>query len=81
MLGYHHHHLEELFCCGNVAFRAEHELNGLPRLIHHAIQIFTCLPDFDLCLINTIGRAAHLQMLADAFVDLRRISLDPAKDG
>jgi hypothetical protein len=76
-----HHLLKETFRCGNIAFRAEHEFDGWPFFVNCTVQIFTGLPDFDVGLVNPEGRTAHLQMLTHAFVDRRRITLDPTKDG
>ncbi len=64
-----HHLLEEPFCCGNIPFSAEHEFYRLSLFIHCAVKILTRLPDLDVSLVNTEGRAAHLQMRSDALVD------------
>lgn len=39
---------------------------GLPLFIYRAVQILTRLPDLDVGLVYTEGRAAHLQMRSDA---------------
>jgi hypothetical protein len=78
MLG-SHHLLKEPLCRGNVALRAEHEFNRISFFVHGAIEVLTGLPDLDVCLIDTIGSAAHLQMLTYALIDFRRVSLDPTK--
>jgi hypothetical protein len=59
----------------------EHEFDSLPFFIHGAIEILTGLPDFDVGLIHPVRSATHLQMLTDALVNLRRVSLDPPEDG
>jgi hypothetical protein len=76
-----HHLLEEPFCCGNVAFSREHEFNSLALLIDSAIQTLTDLPDFDISLVYSIRRAAHLQMRPDALVDFGSISFHPPEHG
>ncbi len=70
MLG-SHHLLKEPFCRGNIALRAEHELDGLPFFVHGAIQVLTCLPDFVVSLIDAVRGAAQLEMLTNAFIDFR----------
>jgi hypothetical protein len=75
-----HHLLKEAFHCGNIALSAEHEFYGLPFLVHGAVEILTRLPDLDVGLVDTVGRTAHLQVLADSLIDLRAITLYPTKD-
>lgn len=41
---------------------------------------FTLLPDFDVGLINTVGRAAHLEMRAYSLIELRGIPLNPSEE-
>ena len=57
-----HHLLEEAFCRRNIAFGTEHKLDSLTFFIHCSIEIFALLPNLDVGLINTIGRATHLQV-------------------
>lgn len=71
-----HYLLKESFCRGNFALGAEHKLNGLAFFVHGSVQILARLPDLEVRLIYPIRRAAHLQMRADAFIDLRGISLN-----
>ena len=73
--------LEEPFCRGNITLRAEHKLNGASCFIHSALEVLTRLPDLDVSLVDSIRRAAHLQMRTDALVYLRSIALYPTKDG
>src|SRR5215203_4551810 len=75
-----HHLLEEPFRRGNIAFSTEHELDRLPLLVHGSIEILKRLPDLDVRLVDTEGRAAHLQMRSDALVNFGRVSLDPTKN-
>ena len=75
-----YHPLKESFRRGNVPLRAEHELDRLPFLVHGAVEIPTRLPDLDVSLVDTLGRAAHLQVLTDSLIDLRGITLNPTKD-
>jgi hypothetical protein len=53
---------------------------GLPFLVHCAVEILTRLPDLDVGLVDTVRRAAHLQVLTYSLIDLRAITLDPTKD-
>jgi hypothetical protein len=76
-----HHLLKEPFRRGNVASGAEHELDCIASLVHGAVKILTRLPDSDVGLANPIRRAAHLQMLTDALIDFRGVTLYPTKDG
>jgi len=36
-----HQLLKEMFCCRNIAFCREHEFNGLPFLVHGAVEMLT----------------------------------------
>ena len=72
-----HHLLKEPFRRANVAFRAEHELNGTTFFVNGAIQILARLPDLN---IYPSRRAAHLQVLTHTFIDLRSITLYPTKN-
>jgi len=74
-----HHLLAEPFCRGNVAFCREHKFNCLARLIDRALQILIRLSDFDVGLIHWERRTPHLQMLTDAFIDLRRLMLNESE--
>jgi hypothetical protein len=63
-----HHLLKEPLCRENIAFRAEHEFDCTALLIHGTVQIFTRLTDLDVSLVHSIGSAAHLQVLTNAFI-------------
>ena len=75
-----HHLPEEPFCRGNVAVRVGHELNDVPFFVHGALLILASLPDLNISLMLGVRRADHLQMLTNALVDLRSITLYPTKD-
>ena len=51
----------------------------LAFLVHRAAEILECLTYLDVGLVDTEGRAAHLQMRSDAFIDSRGVPLGPAK--
>ncbi len=76
-----HHLLKEPFCRGNVAFRAEHELDGRPVFVHCAVQVLPTLADLHVGLVDAEGGAAHLQVRTHQLVDLGRVALDPPEDG
>ncbi len=56
-----------------------HKLNSISFFVQRAIRIFTRLTDFDVGLIHTMGRAAHLQIWTDALVNFARVSLNESE--
>lgn len=73
-----HHLLKESFCYGNIPFGTEHKLDGVAFFIDSAVEILAASSDFGICLIDSIGGAAHLQIWANSLVNLRRVSLEPS---
>jgi hypothetical protein len=58
---------------------AGHEFDRVVFFIDGAVKVFTRLPDFDVCLVHPLRRAAQLQMLTGALVDFRGLRLSPMR--
>ncbi len=75
-----HHLLEAPFRYRNVALGGKPELNRLSFCVHRTLEILTSFTDLDLHLIDSVRRAAHLQVWTNALVNFGRVSLHPTEE-
>jgi hypothetical protein len=72
--------LEKCFCCGHVAFGAEHEVYCLACPIHRSIKVDPFATQFDIRLIDTPGLTGGRAKTVPAFDEFGRIALHSTQD-